>query len=109
MKLSVVVVGVIAGLLGLGMSSSSPDQSPQKKGVGNAKTKTSQTTYTCPMHPEVVSNKPGKCSKCGMSLQKKRPSPIRKQEQVFVCPMHPEVTSNKPGECPKCGMDLEKK
>ena len=25
-------------------------------------------TYTCPMHPEVKSDKPGKCSKCGMDL-----------------------------------------
>ncbi len=24
--------------------------------------------YTCPMHPEVVKNKPGKCPKCGMKL-----------------------------------------
>jgi Heavy metal binding domain len=24
--------------------------------------------YTCPMHPEVISDKPGKCSKCGMNL-----------------------------------------
>jgi hypothetical protein len=28
-------------------------------------------TYTCPMHPEVKSDKPGKCPKCGMSLEKK--------------------------------------
>ena len=27
--------------------------------------------YTCPMHPEVTSDKPGKCSKCGMDLVKK--------------------------------------
>ena len=27
--------------------------------------------YTCPMHPEVISDKPGKCPKCGMALVKK--------------------------------------
>ncbi len=26
-------------------------------------------TYTCPMHPEVTSSKPGKCPKCGMKLE----------------------------------------
>ena len=25
--------------------------------------------YTCPMHPEVIENKPGLCPKCGMSLE----------------------------------------
>jgi hypothetical protein len=25
-------------------------------------------TYSCPMHPEVVSDKPGRCPKCGMPL-----------------------------------------
>lgn len=24
--------------------------------------------YTCPMHPEVTSGKPGQCPKCGMDL-----------------------------------------
>jgi protein SCO1 len=27
--------------------------------------------YSCPMHPDVVSTKPGKCRKCGMTLVKK--------------------------------------
>ena len=27
--------------------------------------------YVCPMHPEVTSDKPGKCPKCGMTLVKK--------------------------------------
>ncbi|MGV3685082.1 MAG: multicopper oxidase domain-containing protein [Daejeonella sp.] len=27
-----------------------------------------QTVYTCPMHPEVKSGKPGNCPKCGMKL-----------------------------------------
>jgi hypothetical protein len=29
--------------------------------------------YTCPMHPEVSSGNPGKCSKCGMTLERKAP------------------------------------
>jgi len=33
--------------------------------------------YTCPMHPEVISDKPGKCPKCGMNLVvlKAQPTP----------------------------------
>ena len=30
----------------------------------------SSGTYTCSMHPEVKSDKPGKCPKCGMELMK---------------------------------------
>jgi YHS domain-containing protein len=30
-----------------------------------------KAVYTCPMHPEVESDKPGKCPKCGMNLEKK--------------------------------------
>lgn len=28
--------------------------------------------YTCTMHPEITSDKPGNCSKCGMELVKKK-------------------------------------
>lgn len=28
-----------------------------------------KTTYTCPMHKNVVSNKPVKCKACGMNLK----------------------------------------
>lgn len=30
-----------------------------------------QLAYVCPMHPEVQSDKPGKCHKCGMQLKKR--------------------------------------
>ena len=33
---------------------------------------TDTKTYTCPMHPEVISDKPGQCPKCGMDLELKK-------------------------------------
>lgn len=30
--------------------------------------KQEEKVYTCPMHPEATSNKPGRCPKCGMNL-----------------------------------------
>ena len=64
---------------------------------------TSKYIYTCTMHPEVMTDKPGKCPKCGMTLVKK------KVDKVYTCTMHPEVISDKPGNCPKCGMKLVEK
>ncbi len=29
-------------------------------------------TYTCSMHPEIKSDKPGKCPKCGMKMVEKK-------------------------------------
>ncbi len=28
--------------------------------------------YTCPMHPEVISDEPGRCPVCGMTLVEKK-------------------------------------
>ena len=56
--------------------------------------------YACPMHPEVTSQEPGRCPKCGMKLL------ATVTATIYACPMHPEVTSEEPGRCPKCGMKL---
>ena len=37
------------------------------------KVKPLKVQYSCAMHPEVLSDKPGKCTKCGMALVKKAP------------------------------------
>ncbi len=39
-----------------------------------------QITYTCPMHPEIRSTKPGNCPKCGMKLVPVKTKPAGKTE-----------------------------
>lgn len=56
-----------------------------------------KAVYFCTMHPDEISDKPGKCSKCNMDLV----------EGVYQCPMHPGQMSDKPGKCAICGMDLK--
>lgn len=66
--------------------------------------------FTCPMHPEVQSDDPGDCPKCGMALERNQawvaPAPGK---AIYTCPMHPEVQQDHSGDCPKCGMALELK
>jgi FtsP/CotA-like multicopper oxidase with cupredoxin domain len=59
------------------------------------------TVYTCPMHPEVMTNEQGRCPKCGMKLLATTAAPI-----TYACPMHPEIRSDKPDRCSKCAMKL---
>lgn len=87
--------------------------------------------FTCPMHPEVVKDEPGKCPKCGMNLvpvekpgddqpkvthhhshkHEAAPSVTKNNESdQYYCPMLCEGDKKypKPGNCPVCGMHLEK-
>jgi hypothetical protein len=40
--------------------------------AGNIDNCVAKTSYTCTMHPQIVSGKPGKCLVCGMALVEKK-------------------------------------
>ncbi len=75
----------------------------------------SHETYSCPMHPTIVSDSPGKCPICQMELQKvendggAQPSSSggKKDPKILFYrhPMKPEITSKVPSK-DEMGMDF---
>ncbi len=92
-------------------------------------TQASAVMYHCPMHPTYVSNQPGECPICGMTLVPindngksatvtdstktmagqgaRSDTTVKAKPGQYTCPMDPEVVSDEPSKCPKCGMNLE--
>jgi hypothetical protein len=84
--------------------------------------------YTCPMHPEVVTDKAtDSCPKCGMKLDKKQKAATPGAAQApgvpgiagiqtastdrwaegYACAMHPDELSDQPGICRTCGCGMK--
>lgn len=59
-----------------GSESQTPGAEPHHQhgaeGAEEGAEETAAVVYACPMHPEVTSNEPGTCSKCGMALVERR-------------------------------------
>ncbi|MCL7488688.1 MAG: cadmium-translocating P-type ATPase [Desulfobulbaceae bacterium] len=79
---------------------------PDKPTLSGREEQPSGRQYTCPMHPEIIQDKPGNCPRCGMALEPMSPEQTSARTE-YTCPMHPEVVQDTPGSCPKCGMALE--
>lgn len=72
-KASLVVVAILFSGLTVFAPNSTTSASDTTK---TKKVKPGKVQYTCPMHHDVLSDKPGKCPKpnCGMTLVKKEPA-----------------------------------
>ena len=53
-------------------SNQKTETSDKKMTETKSENKEATKTYTCSMHPEVISDEPGKCPKCGMELIEKK-------------------------------------
>ena len=62
--------------------------------------------YVCPMHPQIIRDKPGNCPICGMDLIKKE-AEAKKEKKIlyWVAPMDANYRRDEPGKSPM-GMDL---
>jgi hypothetical protein len=107
------LAALILGIFLLGTSSYAQEITQPKKPLKvHTQIYKQKVVYTCPMDPEVISDKPGRCPRCKMNLEKKAikmNTQTKIQKDVYACPMHQEITSDKPTKCSKCGMMLEKK
>ena len=75
--------------------------------AGKTDTTTHAAFYSCSMHPDVTSDKPGKCPKCGMDLSLSAKEEMKANVvKNYTCPIHLDVVSHDPGKCPKCGKKL---
>ncbi|WP_216368542.1 heavy metal-binding domain-containing protein [Limnovirga soli] len=69
MKKTIIALAIMLsiGLLACN-GSSSVEQTATKDSPTNDAMAVTGVKYTCPMHPEIISDTPGKCPKCGMKL-----------------------------------------
>lgn len=101
-------------------AASLPTQTPEEADKFLASLESGAEYYQCSMDAQVVSDKPGECPLCGMTLDKKEkePSPtaagpeagfMEQWTEGYACPMHPDELSDKPGICItcNCGMKMD--
>lgn len=65
------LINSIAVSIILFLAACSNSEKPAETSADTISTHKMASTYTCPMHPEIMSDKPGTCSICQMDLVEK--------------------------------------
>jgi Cu(I)/Ag(I) efflux system membrane fusion protein len=114
------LVFLFAALAGLLVFLVACSQESMKTGTGDKQTARQETalehaakhldpTYVCPMHPQIVKDKPGACPICGMDLVLKQADPAEVDDEprrilYYRHPHNPSITSDRPMQ-DEMGMD----
>jgi uncharacterized protein YcfL len=69
-KLALLSFAIVLIISACNNSSTSSSNSTQTFNLDTTKLKNGESFYQCEMNPEVISDKPGSCPKCGMDLEK---------------------------------------
>ncbi|QDV78332.1 Cation efflux system protein CusB precursor [Planctomycetes bacterium K2D] len=115
------MVTLVIGIALVGVAQRVGWLSAASEGSGSAEPEAEAASeYTCPMHPEIRQDAPGKCPICGMELVPVTNSKTRGSATAatttatsaandrYICPMMCTAPMGEPGKCPVCAMDLVK-
>ena len=100
-KYGIAAVVILLAGIGIGSQLSGPPEGAAQEATA--------TTYRCPMHPTVISDQPGECPICGMTMVADQPTATgpagERKIAYWRAPMDPNYTADGPGKSPM-GMDL---
>ena len=92
-------------------STGSTEKKLESKAKQQLTSQVAADTYACPMHPDVVAAKGGKCPKCGMALEKKmqKPSTVKKEPRAHKEDAHKEKSGGCQEKCGGCEEPCEER